>query len=43
LTGGPARDALASMTRVVPVRLTFEDEPEMLAFLRKILNLKTRS
>jgi tetraacyldisaccharide 4'-kinase len=43
LTGGPARDALASMTRVVPVRLTFEEEPEMLAFLRKILNLKPRS
>lgn len=40
LSGGPAREALRSMTRVVPVRLTFEDEPAVLDFLKRSLNLK---
>lgn len=39
LAGGPARDALASISRVVPVRLTFEDGQAVRRFLAKMLNV----
>jgi len=40
LSGGPARDALASLTVPVPVRLSFEDETKVARFLKDALRLK---
>ena len=40
LTGGPARDALASMTSTVPVRLILDDEAAMRRFLARMFKLK---
>jgi tetraacyldisaccharide 4'-kinase len=40
LAGGPARHALASMTKVVPVRLILDDEAAMLRFLQRMFKLK---
>lgn len=42
LAGGPARDALASITKVVPVRLRFEEAAQMTRFLRESLSLRAR-
>jgi tetraacyldisaccharide 4'-kinase len=39
LMGGPARQALAAIAAVVPVRLVLDDEPAMRAFLREALRL----
>jgi tetraacyldisaccharide 4'-kinase len=40
LAGGPAREALASMTQAVPIRLTFEKEEEMMRFLKETLRIR---
>jgi tetraacyldisaccharide 4'-kinase len=42
LAGGPARDALASLTKTVPVRLSFETEATMATFLSETLRLRKR-
>jgi tetraacyldisaccharide 4'-kinase len=41
LAGGPARDALASMTTTVPVRLVLDDEAAMKRFLARMFKLKS--
>jgi tetraacyldisaccharide 4'-kinase len=42
LVGGPAREALASITKVVPVRLLFDEPAEMSRFLADSLSIKPR-